>query len=87
VATVTAIGPVANLRYSARALAYLGGSPSPQQSRCIVDFLMLVKISAVRAPAIKLLGRDILLVGACGHIIEFRRNGTAVHDITPVVLP
>jgi hypothetical protein len=87
VAKLTAVGPVVNLRYSRHALSYLGGSPSPQQSQCIGDFLTRVRTSGVQAPASQLLGRGILLVGACGHIFEFRRGGTVVHDITPGILP
>lgn len=86
-AGIANIGPVYNLRYHLRVFSYLGGSPTPQQAQCLLDFFNQIKSGTVQAPGVQVLGRDIYLVGVCGHIVEFRNNGTKVTRLTLGVLP
>ena len=86
-ATISNFGPIPNLAYSVPALRYLSRSPAALQRACIMDFLDRLKVSVVQAPTTQIPSRAAILVGACGHIIEFHRSGTAVYDITPGNLP
>jgi hypothetical protein len=80
------IGPM-EPRFSITVGRYLANSVTLSQIECLRKFSTELRQKPVRVTCVRIEARDVLYVGVCNHVIEFRNHGTIVRDISPGVFP